>query len=151
MRHDYQHWNSVSLVPCTRWNKRLLNKYFGWVRDLLGTDVKDPSCSVGLMWLVKASQSRKDLGGSSVLLVHRAAVWPLWFCIWEGYANECCTPQGYQLANCKHSFTAPLEDVLYFRNEQNRHCFMDTLENLIYQTCKSFTYFRSLLVVTNRL
>lgn len=42
--------------------------------DPSGTDVRDPSCGIGLMLLVKAVKRLKDLSGSSVLLVHRVAV-----------------------------------------------------------------------------
>lgn len=66
----------VLSISCTaqNWNKCLFNKYFVWVSDPSGTQVREPSWWVSLMSVVKAVQSPKDLTSSSILLVHGVAV-----------------------------------------------------------------------------
>ena len=113
---------------------------------------KDPSRWIGLILLVKAVQSPRDLSGSSVLLVRWEAVLTLFDFLLEqgeGCSDACSTPQGCQLANFRHSFTLPLKKAHHHRHESNRRCFMDMFKNLVYQTCKSFTYFSALLEAAN--
>lgn len=96
----------------------------------------------------KAVQSLKDPSGSSVLMVQGVAVLTSLIFCWRG-ERAVRLPQGYQLASCKHIILLFLSRKHIAIEMSKTDTVLWMLENSICQTCKSFTYFSSLLVVAN--